>query len=196
MEPLIPSTPPVELPACLNWRTIKVKPGMTGPLILAGPVAGFYTHHPADRTLPCLKRMPRCSLPCPWCRFPTRFTSYTPVIDPNAKKRKKLVVQGGKRTYESVVNGTPGQTVGTARGDGETDTVFFRAWPEQLHPSVVNRFRDDIPTDITMYLLHLWQWRDLTEHYGQQFYPSILTQEIEMGLDKRRTIKPREAHGE
>ena len=184
MSRSIVSTPPFDLPEDLSWRRVKVGVGVSGPYILAGPVIGLYTHHPGERTIPCLARLPHCTLPCPYCRFQLRYTSYTPVIDPSVRRQQNIVIQGGKRTYQSIVGGSAGQTWQVARGSGETDTPLFRPADPQLASWAAGKWHKGFPFDVSRYLLHLWQWRDLTEHMGHQFYPSLRTQELEQATQR------------
>lgn len=196
MEPLFPSQAPQSLPEHLRWRTIRLKAGTLGPVMLAGPPVGVYTHHPSTRTVPCLRTLPGCSLQCPWCRFSKRFSVWVPVFDFNARKQTQLVVLGGKRTYESIAAAAPGTLVTVTRGEKDRDTPLFRPAPEQRLSTSAAKFIGVCPVDITRYLLHLWQWRELTEHFGEQFYPSIATTEIETGLRKMDHDGPRAAHNE
>jgi hypothetical protein len=196
MEPLFSSQAPQELPPYLRWRTIKVRTGTHGPLVLAGPPQGLTTHHPAGRTVPCAARLPGCSIVCPWCRFTKRFTCYVPLFDPSQRKQDRIVVMGGKRTWESVAGMQPGSLVCMLRGSGERDTTLFRPWNEAVHPAVHHRWVKQCPQDITRYLLHLWQWRELTESFKAEWFPSITTEEIEAGIRGIRPTAPRDAHGE
>lgn len=183
MKDLPESQPPKSLPPELSWRRLKVPPGIHGPFILAAQPFGCQTHHPNKRTLPCFTVMPGCTLECPFCSFPLRFTCYVPLIAPKDKKQPRIVVQGGKRTWESLQGIEPGSVVSFARGTEERATILFAASNElAVQAYKLDLWRAQLPLDFRPYLFHLWQWRELSEHFGLAFYPSIRTQEIQKGI--------------
>jgi hypothetical protein len=183
MKELPGSQPPQSLPAELNWRRLKVPPGIHGPFILAAEAFGCQTHHPLKRTLPCFTKLPGCTLPCPFCGFPIRHTTYVALIDPKNKKHPRFVVQGGKRTWESLQGIEPGTVVSFGRGNADRDTLLFTPTNElSIQSHKLDLWRVQLPLDFRPYLFHLWQWRELSEHFGLAFYPSIRTLEIEKGI--------------
>jgi hypothetical protein len=176
------SQPPRSLPSALCWRRVKVMPGIHGPYLLAAPPFGCATHHPANRTMPCFTRLPGCTLPCPFCRFAVRQTTYVGLIDPANKKQPRFVIQGGKRTWESLDGIEPGTAVTMGRGKEDRATILFSPTNElaiQAHKR--DLWRVQLPLDIRPYLFHLWQWRELSEHFGLEFFSSIRTEQIEKG---------------
>lgn len=193
---LPPSQPPQDLPSELQWRVIKVKPSMPVPYILAGEPFGGYTHHPRRCTLPCYASLKGCSLSCPWCKFERRFTCYVPLIDPKLAKQQRVVVMGGKRTFKSAEGIKPGTVVGLARGNADRDTPLFApAAMDTFNLLHHKKWQDKLPMDIRPYLFHLWQIRELSDHFGLRFFPSIRTQELEnfqRAIEEDRTHKDAE----
>lgn len=171
---ILQSSEPVELPECLKWRYRKVGECMLrGPFMLASTPKGFETHHPVKRTLPCFKFLKGCTLECPFCRWKRQYTTYVPLLDLAEPKHFRIVVSGGKKTFEDVRNLAVGTLVGYSRGKAQRDTLRIRPWPEQSDAYDVKRWERKCIEDISPYLLHLWQIRELTEHFGQTYYPSL-----------------------
>jgi hypothetical protein len=177
------SQPPQSLPANLHWRRKKVMPGIHGPFILAAKPFGCQTHHPSNRTLPCFTRLDGCTLECPFCKFPLRHTTYVALIDPSSKREPRIVVQGGRRTWASLQGIDPGDVVSFAKGKLERDTILFTTSNElSIQAAKRDLWRAQIPMEFRPYLFHLWQWRELSEHFGMQFFASIRTEQIEKGV--------------
>jgi len=194
MKPLPESQPPEDAPPELNWRRMKVSAGIKPAMILAGAPFCCKTHHPLKRTIPCFTRLPGCTLPCPFCEFPVRDTVWVPLINPAEKKLPRIVVQGGKRTYESLADKKPGDVVLLARGTGDRDTILFNAAPEaSIQGWKLDKWREQIPFDFRPWLFHLWQWRELSENFGLKFRASIRTQEIEKRFRSIADDGPRKA---
>lgn len=182
MKELPASQPPRSTPPHLNWRRVKVLPGLHGPFILASAPFGVQTHHPSNRTLPCFTRLDGCTLPCPFCRFDLRQTTYVGLIDPTDKKEPRKVVQGGKRTWESLQGIAPGTVVMIARGKNDRDTVLVKETNQLSIPAhKLDLWKVQCPFDIRPFVFHLWQWRELSEHFELEFFPSIRTEQIEKG---------------
>lgn len=176
------SRPPESLPPEICWRRLKVTPGIHGPYLLAAPPFVCQTHHPSSRTLPCFTRLPGCTLPCPFCRHALRSTTYVGLIDPVNKKVPRFVVQGGKRTWESLAGIEPGAAVVIGRGKEDRATILFTTTNELSIPAHKrDLWRVQIPLEIRPYLFHLWQWRELSEHFGLVFHSSLRTEQIEKG---------------
>lgn len=182
MKELPTSQPPRESPPHLNWRRYKVLPGIHGPYLLAAPPFGCVTHHPSNRTMPCFTRLPGCTLPCPFCRFCVRDTTYVALIDPKDRREPRKVVQGGKRTWKSLEGIEVGTVVTMGKGKGDRDTILFSPSNEL---AIAGHHRDlwraQLPLDFRPFLFHLWQWRELSEHFDLEFFPSIRTEQIEKG---------------
>lgn len=189
------SSPPQSLPPELNWRRVKVKPGLKNfPFILAGKPFGCDTHHPRHRTIPCFTKLPGCTLPCPYCKWQRRYTCWVPVIDPSNRKQPRMVVQGGRRTWLSVEGLEAGSVVAVSRGDKERDTpIFITAADDTFNRLTLLKWRAELPAEIRPWCFHLWQLRDLSTHFGVPFFPSIRTEEIERGLSTPEQDPPRVA---
>jgi hypothetical protein len=192
MEPLFDSQPPPDLPDYLRWRCIKVPAGTHGPYMVAGPGWSGSVHYSGKRTLPCLRKLKGCKMDCPLCKRTERFACYLPTWSLTATKQPRIVFQGAKRTFATWKAFKFGDVVSVVKGNAERDTVLFvpsRATGPTLD---MEKFRKKGEQDITRYLLHLWQWRDLSEHYGQPFYPSVRSLEIETGIRSVTDDPPRE----
>lgn len=182
MPELPASQPPRELPPHLNFRRVKVPPGVHGPYILAAAPFGCRTHHPLNRTMPCFTRLPGCTLPCPFCKFVVRDSTYVALIDPKNKRFPRFVIQGGKRTFNSLEGIEPGAVVMMGRGKEDRATIIFSPTNELAIPEHKRLlWRAQIPMEFRPYLFHMWQWRELSEHFGLPFYTSIRTEQIEKG---------------
>lgn len=168
------SSEPVELPECLKWRYTKIAPTTArGAYMLAGPPLAFECHHPVRRTFPCYKLLKGCTLECPWCRWKRQFSVYVPLFDINEPKNVKIVVCGGKKTHGDVKSMAVGSMVMLSRGTHVRDTLRIRPWPEVIDPHTYRRWRAKCVDDISPYLFHLWQRRELTEHFGHTYFPSL-----------------------
>lgn len=185
MEPLFESAPPPDLPPHLRWRTVKVPPGAHGPYMVAGSGWSGTTHYTGKRTVPCLRGLPRAKLECPYCKSVKRFACYLPFWNVGAVKQQMIVVQGAKRTQQTFSAFKVGDLINVVRGKAERDTPLIVAAKPSGPTCDLDKFRRRGPQDITRYLLHLWQWRELSEAFGELYYPSIRSVEIEAGI---RTI--------
>lgn len=182
MRELPSSRPPQPTAPELDWRRCKVTAGLHGPYILASEPFACATHHPSTRTLPCFTRLPNCTLPCPFCRFELRTTTYVGIIDPKDKKEPRKIVQGGKRTLKSLEGIAPGTVVMIGKGNNERDTLMFKETNQaSIAHHVLDIWRVQCPFEIRPFLFHLWQWRELSEHFDLTFRPSIRTEQIEKG---------------
>jgi hypothetical protein len=196
MKPLFDSLPPPDLPLHLRWRCIKVPPGTHGPYMVAGPGWSGTGHYSGKRTMPCAAKLPGCRLECPLCRRAQRFVCYLPVFSLRATKQPQLVIQGAKRSHATFCTFKFGDIVSVVRGNADRDTPLF-VGSKHSEPTVdTDKFRKRGPQDITRYLLHLWQWRELSESYGEVFYPSSRSLEIEAGLRSIEDDPPRSAESE
>lgn len=109
-----------------------------------------------------------------------RFSCWVPVIDVQQPKQPRIVVQGGKRTFNSLQGCKPGDVVSLVRGTAERDTCLFSLLaPDSIDILHRKKWSAKIPFDIRPYLFHLWQLRDLSSAFGLQFFASIHTEEIE-----------------
>lgn len=171
---------------------MKVPPGTHGPYMVAGPGWSGQGHFSGKRTLPCAKKLPGCTLECPLCRRPQRFVAYLPVFSLRATKQPQLVIQGAKRSHATFTQFKFGDIVAVVRGNADRDTALFVASRPDGPTLDLDKFKKRGPQDITRYLLHLWQWRDLTLSFGETFYPSSRSLEIEAGLRSIEDDPPRQ----
>lgn len=164
---------PVELPPTHRWTYEKIKPCISaGPYMIGAPPLGFDTHHPGKKTIPCYRRLRGCTLECPRCRFRSQYTAYVPLLNIVDPRKPRIVVSGGKKTWADVRGLTPGTLVRLNRGNFHLDTIRVVVSGEKLEPKQETVWRARCIEDISPYLFHLWQQRELTEHFGQVYYPS------------------------
>lgn len=192
MEELFDSQPPPDLPMHLCWRCVKVTPGSHGPFMVAGAGWGGAAHYNGKRTLPCVAKLPKAKMECHLCKRVQRYAFYAPVFAVTALKQQMIVIQGAKRTEASFKLFKFGELVQVMRGKGERDTAVFVKGDHRGATLDLEKFRRRGPQVITPYLLHLWQWRELSEAYGQHYYPSVRSLEIEKGERKMEDDGPRD----
>lgn len=192
MEPIFPSAPAPDLPPHLRWRTIKVRPGIHSGYMLAGAPVGVICHFSGSRTLPCVAKLTNGQMSCPLCKKPKRFVCYVPLLSLTSKKNRQHVIQGAKRTHESCSGIAAGELVNVFRGNAERDTPVIQKATSAPIGVDLTTLRKKTPYDITRYLLHLWQWRELTERFGEHHFASARSLEIEDGKRTTADDPPRE----
>lgn len=168
---VIPQPEPISTPGSHHWVYEKCRPCIgAGPFMLGAPSWGCETHHSNSRSVPCYRELPGCTLTCPRCPQRCQWTHYVPLIDCTDPKLRRIVYTGGTKTRTDVIHLPVGTLLAVNRGPNQTDTLRLCPWPtthpSALAPIAVGKCMDDI----TPYLLHLWQLRELTEHFGQRFY--------------------------
>jgi len=158
----------------MRWGYRAVGPCfLTGQFILGAPPLGLETNHAYTKTVPCYRFLKGCTLDCPRCKFKRQFTVYVPIIDIGLKKDFRIVITGGKKTWQSVQGAKVGDVIALNKGEEKKDTVLIRAWPNQVDERTLRHYRSKCIEDISLYLFHLWQCRELTEHFGLKYYPSL-----------------------
>lgn len=140
-----------------------------GPYMLGAPAWACECHHVGDRSIPCFRELPGCDLTCPTCPKRTQWTCYVPLIDCTEAKLRRIVHTGGTKTWADTRSLAVGTLVRLTRGPGQTDTLRVSLWPSDSPMSLAPVALARCMPDITPYLLHLWQLRELTEHFGQRF---------------------------
>ncbi len=182
---ILQTSEPVELPDSLRWRYVKFGQCVSvGPFIVGGPTLGFECHHPFKRTLPCYRFLKGCTLDCPRCRYRRQFTSYVPLIETGEPLRlARKVITGGKKVFNAMKQFAPGDLVSLSKGTHVKDTYIIRPWAGEVDPRQLAAHRKFITEDISPYLFHLWQQRELTEFFKQTYYPSLKAQENGHGAD-------------
>lgn len=174
-RPLQPSDP-IDMPEELRWHRVRVPACVNnGPFMLAGPAWGGECHHPLKRTIPCYKLLKGCTLDCPFCRWKRQYQSFIPLFNPREKKDHHICIIGGKKTWQDVQTLRVGDWVSINKGNHARDTIRLRLWTFDVDVLLTKVWGSRVVTDITPYLLHLWQRRELTEHFGHKFHPSLNT---------------------
>lgn len=168
---VIPQSDPIPLPETHRWVYERCRPCLqAGPFMIGAPVWGCETHHVGNQSIPCYRELHGCSLTCPRCPQRSQWTAYIPLIECTGKHARRIVYTGGMKAYRATVGLKPGTLVCVTRGTGQTDTINVSVWPTDRHYAGPVCAAELIMPDITPYLLHLWQQRELTEHFGQRFF--------------------------
>ena len=176
-NPILPTAPPPQLPPHLRWRRVKVPPGINAGYMKAGPGWFGTCHFNGQVTKPCCAVLTDGQVECPWCKWTKRFTCYLPVFATSHTKQDRLVVQGAKRSWETWQELKFGALVNVVRGKGSRDTVLFTPAARGAITCDLSKLTCRGEQNIGGYLLHLWQWRPLTEFFKTDFIPSIATEE-------------------
>lgn len=161
---------PCPLPDSHRWVYERCRSCINaGPYMIGAPSWGCETHHSNQRSVPCYRELPGCTLTCPRCPQRCQWTQYIALIDLTDHHMRRVVYTGGTKTRADVISLAVGTLVSVTRGPNQTDTIRIRVWPDDkpklLAPIAIAKCQDDL----TPYLLHLWQQRELTEHFGQRF---------------------------
>lgn len=167
---VIEQAEPLPTPESHRWVYQRVKPCIgAGPYMIGAPSWGCETHHSNGRSVPCYRELPGCSLTCPRCPQRCQWTQYVPLIDCTDAKLPRVVFTGGTKTRADTIALAVGTLVRITRGPNQTDTLRVSLWPTDKPAALSPLARARCMSDITPYLLHLWQLRELTEHFGQRF---------------------------
>lgn len=170
---ILQAVDPLELPESHDWHYTPIAACVNrGPYLIGAPPLGFDTHHPFRKTLPCYRSLRGCTLTCPRCRFKLAYTCYVPLLDLSQCRKFRIVITGAKKTWGDVKDLPVGTVVYLNRGKLTLDTIRVRADGSKLDPLQEKVWLKRCQDDISPYLFHLWQLRELTEHFGQTYYPS------------------------
>lgn len=188
MKPLFPSTPLKSKDPDLAWHIDPPKEFLGQSLLLAGKAVGLYTHRVGQRTWPCLYQWPRLGRECPHCERATRFTCWVPVV-PFGKPNQRSVITGGENTWKSVECLEPRIAVEIHMVKVIRLTPVFFKHKLQIGLAIIDRVAESLhgnTGDITRWLLHYWQWSDLTKWFGEAYRES----------NRNRTMRERaDSHG-
>lgn len=180
LEPLFGSSEPRQLPEELEWHIDDRTQHVGKTQLLAGRPVGLNTHRVGRRTLPCLYEFPDLGWECPNCDRQVRFTCWVPLVCTDHPARKH-VVMGAERTWQSVKTIKDRCLVEFHMVKVIRATPFFQKCTTQFGLSTLQRLLDVIACDsgdITRWLLHYWQWPELTRRFKQQYRESIRSRSI------------------
>lgn len=167
---IIGQADPLPTPDTHHWTYVRCTPCIgAGPFMLGAPAWACETHHVGDRSVPCFRELPGCGLTCPMCPRRCQWTTYVPLIDMRDAGLKRIVHTGGTKTWSDTRSLAVGTLVALARGPSQTDTLRVKPYSGSGATILEPVARAKCMSDITPYLLHLWQLRELTEHFGQRF---------------------------
>lgn len=176
MEPLFGSTPPQSLPPHLRWH-VPDKPGewCGKGLLYPGGAVTLRTHRVGRRTWPCLNQWPALGRECPHCDRSTRSTTWVPVVSCSSPNQK-LVFMGGETTWKSVERMEHGIIVECHFAKTLRPTLVFGKHSIQIGVGALSRAAEEVGRgrcDITRWLLHYWQWSDLSKWYNELYRESV-----------------------
>lgn len=188
MEPLFGSCVFETLPPELHWSIPRDDEVLGKTLFLAGPPIALVTHRVGKRTWPCLHALPKVGRECPHCDRSRRKTVWVPVVTCQPPYQK-LVLMGGEATMNSVIRIPPRTLVTCHLAKVIKATKVFARCSLQLGVKTFELMAEQLQADrgdITRWLLHYWQWPDLTRWFGEAYRMSL----------KVKTLRERsEAHG-
>lgn len=176
---LLPQSEIPILPDALKWETVPLGPDESLEGWIAGPVQVVQTHWDKFRNCsrPCRAFMSKGAVRCPCEDEPIRMRviGYVPVID---KYKKKFVVILSALVAHEAGKLKQGEAVKFLRPKIANRPVrIVRLGEGAIASSVGQLVRDRKPADIGEYLLHLWQDRELTEHFQVKYHPSAANAE-------------------
>lgn len=177
MQPLFPSSVPPDKAPELQWHIPDKNEHVGKTLLLAGPAVGLHTHRVGRRTLPCLNQWPKLAWECPHCERQKRFTAWVPVLSLGNDMRR-LVLMGAQTTWESVKDVKPFSFVEYHFTKMLKPTMMFQASKLQVGLRTIQTATEELrhdQGDVTRWLLHYWQWPELTRRFGQCFRESVRT---------------------
>jgi len=182
-----------EIPDPLRWRVVPIGQGEHLDGWYAGPVVTVAVHWIRKRSFPCCRLLTDGAMKCVCETDPksVRIIGYVPVI---AKDRERFVVIVSAAVAKRFDNIKPGAPIRLARPNAKKRPLFVSLLPdEQLGAEQTKRIRPACIHDITPYLLHLWQSRELSDHFGQQFIEAVTPHEEEDdgNTKKKLTTKKR-----
>jgi len=188
MQPLFESCVFETLPPELHWQVPRDTDVLGKTLFLAGKPVALVTHRVGYRTWPCLNALPKLGRECPHCDRSRRKTVWVPVCTVVAPYQK-LVIMGGEATFNSINKIPPHTLVECHLAKVIRPTKVFNRVTLNIGIKVAESVAKELHVDkgdITRWLLHYWQWPDLTRWFGEAYRLSL----------KNKTLRERaEAHG-
>jgi len=177
-KPLFDSVNEEPKPPELRWRIAKPEEIIGQQLVLAGKPITLYTHRVGRRTWPCLKSLPMLVRECPHCERSAQQKCWVPVVNINMNPHapELRILMGATTLSASVKNIKPGSLIHAQRALQLKPTWCVRLDADQSMQAValglLSRY---IPErgDITRWLLHYWQWAEITRAFGEVYRMSL-----------------------
>lgn len=158
--PLFESASPQPLPSELRWHYVKIKPGEAVYGYVAGKMVGVWVHW-LGGSKPCRSKMTNKTLPCPHCVDDgprLRWLGYLPLWD---RSGRRVVVVVSNQVGPAVELLVYAQPVRLARTSGARDPLRVETPEPHMDMRLAERLFRDGPHDLTPWLIHLWQDREL-----------------------------------
>lgn len=182
-KPLFSSVSIEPVPPELRWRIATPAELINRPLVLAGKPITLYTHRVGRRTLPCLKSLPLLRMECPHCERSRNPKCWAPVFDAetfSATMHLRIIMGAG--TLDAAVKGIfPGDNIEAFRARQLKPTWCVKLADYHVPVAFNQQLIDNyIPErgDITRWLLHYWQWPEVTRGFGEVYRESIKRKQI------------------
>jgi hypothetical protein len=161
------------LPDNLQWRIIPVEPGDMVEGWYAGPMVLVDVHWINKRSLPCRRAITDGKLPCPCEREPKsiRTIGYVPILGKQRERWVVIVSESVAAKMEAVKCGSP---IRLSRPKKPKRPLFLSMIEDgALGIENTKKMRAGAAChDISEFLLHVWQDRELTEHLGARYIPA------------------------
>lgn len=177
-NPLFGSVETEERPPELRWRIAKPEQIIGQQLVLAGKPVTLYTHRVGRRTWPCLRSLPMLVRECPHCERARAKKCWCPVVNfkVNPLAPELLIIMGAETLANSLKSIKPGFLIHAQRALQLKPTWAVRQDCDQSAQSVaLGLLAKYIPErgDITRWLLHYWQWAEITKAFGEVYRMSL-----------------------
>jgi hypothetical protein len=161
------------LPDNLQWRIIPVGPGESVEGWYAGPIVLVDVHWIAKRSFPCRRAITDGKLSCRCEKEPMslRTIGYVPILTKARDRWVVIVSEGVAAKFESIKCGSP---IKLARPNKVKRPLFVSMLDDgSMGIDNTKKMRAGAAChDISEFLLHVWQDRELTEHLGARYIPA------------------------
>lgn len=177
-KPLFESVHDEPKPPELRWRIAKDEEVRSQPLVLAGKPIALYTHRVGRRTLPCMKSLPMLAWECPHCERSAQKKCWVPIININMNPHapELRVIMGATTLEASVQKVKPGTLIAVKKVLHLKPTwAVFEEGDQSMQAVALGLIGKYVPErgDITRWLLHYWQWPELTRAFGEVYRLSL-----------------------
>lgn len=164
-------------PPNLRWRIAKDEEIKGQPLVMAGEAIPLYTHRVGKRTLPCLRSLPMLKMECPHCERSRNLKCWVPIINlnMNLSAPELRVVMGANTLAESAKGVKRGTIIAIKKVLHLKPTwCIFPEADQTMQVIGMGLTAKYVPErgDITRWLLHYWQWPEITRAFGEVYRES------------------------
>jgi len=177
-KPLFETVDSEPLPPEARWRVAKPEEVIGRQLVLAGKPIALYTHRVGRRTWPCLRSLPMLGKECPHCERARAKKCWVPFVhlDCNPHAIDLRILMGATVLEASVKGLKPGCLIHAGRCLQLKPTWRVSLDTDQtMQPIGLGLLAKYVPDrgDITRWLLHYWQWAEVTRAFGEVYRESV-----------------------